>query len=141
MFLFHPAAILLLKHSVGKGGLQQTENVIFITDNMSEVVVSCFGSVKLEWVGPSGTAVSMSSDETVYQTNDSMTDAQKLIIRPFTLQYSGNYTCRSSGTNLEKSILITMSEQGKHKGCRLRFLGDAVTVFQELCRLAAVQGQ
>lgn len=133
MFIFRPAAILLLKHRVGNGELQATENVIFITDNRSEVVVSCFGSLTLEWVGPSGTAVSMSSNDTVHQMYDSIADAQRLIISSFTFQYSGNYTCRSSGANREKSILITMSEQGNHKGFKLRLLGYAVTMVVDCC--------
>lgn len=110
MVLFVPAANLLLEHRVGNQELQLTDNVIFITERNSEVVVSCFGSGTLGWVGPSGAPLSTSSADTVYQERDGIMDAQRLIIRAFTLDVSGNYTCKSSALNLEKNILITMGK-------------------------------
>ena len=107
---FFLAAILILQHRVGNEELQQTGNVIFITDNMPQVVVNCLGTEDRKWVGPSGMAVANSSADDVYQMYNRSGDAQSLIISPFGLEYSGNYTCKSSVPNLEKSILITMSE-------------------------------
>ena len=77
------------------------------------MVISCLGTGTLGWVGPSGAPLSSSSGDTVYQEHDDTMDAQRLIIKTFTLGVSGNYTCRSDILNLEKSILITMGERGR----------------------------
>lgn len=112
VILSHSAAELLLERRVGDQKEQLTESVIFITEMGSEVVVTCSGSGTLEWVGPSGAALPRSSNNTVRQEYDDIVGSQVLTITSFTLNFSGNYTCKSSVPNLEKSILITMGKQG-----------------------------
>ncbi len=112
MILPRSSAKLLLERRVGDQKEQLTENVIFITEMGLEVVVTCFGSGTLEWVGPSGAALPRSSNNTVHQEYDAFVDSQVLTISSFTLNFSGNYTCKSSVPNLEKSILITMGKLG-----------------------------